>query len=133
MEPSAAFVSRVGTLNFPGIHPTWATPASAAASTTRSCPFAFHAPAPDHWDATHEHDEASELTDELCIIGGELSTTLPLYVPPTLNLKTHVHTRPVGVRPLIELEPTDHPLAVEQREGITTQRVEEIAAQLLHQ
>ena len=62
---------------------------------------------------------------------GWLSTSLPLY-PETLNLKTHVHTRPVGQRPFIELEPTDHPLAVEQHEGITMDRVKEIASQLMH-
>jgi hypothetical protein len=49
-----------------------------------------------------------------------------------LNLKTHVHARPVGQRPFIELEPTDHPLAVEQRSGITMARVREIAAAMLH-
>jgi len=43
-----------------------------------------------------------------------------------------VHTHPVGVRPEIELEPTEHPLAVEQREGITWERVDEIAAIMLH-
>jgi len=62
---------------------------------------------------------------------GWLSTALPLY-PETLHLKTHVHTRPVGERPFIELEPTDHPLAVEQRHGITMERVREIAEALLH-
>jgi hypothetical protein len=62
---------------------------------------------------------------------GWLSTRLPLY-PETLSLKTNVRTRPVGQRPFIELEPTDHPLAVEQRNGITMARVREIAAALLH-
>lgn len=62
---------------------------------------------------------------------GWLCTALPLY-PTTLNLKTHVHTRPLGERPLVELEPTDHPLAVEQRNGITMDRVREIAENLLH-
>lgn len=32
----------------------------------------------------------------------------------------------------MQLEPTDHPLALEQREGITLQRVQAIAARLLH-
>jgi hypothetical protein len=63
---------------------------------------------------------------------GWLSTELPLYEPSTLQLKTNVHTQPVGKRPLIELEPTDHPLAVEQRAGITLARVQEIAETLLH-
>jgi len=62
---------------------------------------------------------------------GWLSTQLPCY-PETLNLKTHVHTRPVGQRPFIELEPTAHPLAVEQREGISCERVQEIAETVLH-
>jgi hypothetical protein len=43
-----------------------------------------------------------------------------------------VHTREVGQRPRIELEPTDHPLAVEQRQGITRERVQEIAEIVLH-
>lgn len=63
---------------------------------------------------------------------GWLSTQLPVYAPTTINLKTHVHTRPVGERPFIELEPTDHPLAVEQRKGITLARVREFADILLH-
>lgn len=62
---------------------------------------------------------------------GWLWTTLPLH-PETLHLKTYVHTRSRGVRPMVELEPTDHPLAVEQRQGITMARVQEIASALLH-
>jgi hypothetical protein len=62
---------------------------------------------------------------------GWVSTSLPGY-PETLNLKANVHSRPVGHRPLIELEPTDHPLAVEQREGITMARVQEIVEIVLH-
>ena len=56
---------------------------------------------------------------------------LSLY-PDTLHLKTHVHTRPLGQRPFVELEPTDHPLVVEQQEGITMARVREMAEALLH-
>jgi hypothetical protein len=62
---------------------------------------------------------------------GWLSTSLPSY-PETLRFKTMVHTREVGRRPRIELQPTDHPLAVEQRHGITWERVQEIAEQVLH-
>jgi hypothetical protein len=62
---------------------------------------------------------------------GWLNTNLPLY-PPTLSLKTHVHFRGGNLRPSIELEPTDHPLAVDQRRGITIERVQEIAAALFH-
>jgi hypothetical protein len=62
---------------------------------------------------------------------GWVSTTLPCYLD-TLNLKAMVHTRPVGQRPYIELEPTDHPLAMEQRNGIDLARVQEIAELLMH-
>jgi hypothetical protein len=63
---------------------------------------------------------------------GWLSTEIPVYQPSTLNLKTHLRTQPVGVRPLVELEPTDHPLALEQRTGITLARVRQIAEHLHH-
>ena len=63
---------------------------------------------------------------------GWFSCMLPGY-PPTLNLKSLVHTSPVGQRPTIELEPTDHPLSIEQREGITLTRVQEFAEIHLHQ
>jgi hypothetical protein len=63
---------------------------------------------------------------------GWLSTELEMYSPSTLSLKTYVHTQPVGLRPLVELEPTDHPLALEQRDGITLARVQEFAERLLH-
>lgn len=63
---------------------------------------------------------------------GWLSTKLPCYDDDTFLLKTNVHTRPVGERPYVELEPTDHPLAIEQRNGITVKRVQEIAECVSH-
>jgi hypothetical protein len=36
------------------------------------------------------------------------------------------------VRPYIELEPTEHPLAVEQRRGMTVERMAEICSRLEH-
>jgi len=62
---------------------------------------------------------------------GWLSAELALY-PSTENLKTRVHLRDNGIRPYIELEPTNHPLAIEQREGITSDRVAEIYAFHVH-
>ena len=62
---------------------------------------------------------------------GWLCTLIPGY-PDTLAIKTHVHLRPGNQRPFIELEPTDHPLAVEQRNGITMTRVREIVEAYLH-
>jgi hypothetical protein len=62
---------------------------------------------------------------------GWLSAELPLY-PRTENLKTRIHLRNDGIRPYIELEPTDHPLALEQRNGISVARVAEIYAHFEH-
>ena len=53
---------------------------------------------------------------------GWLQSHIRLY-PETCTLKARVHLRDQGTRPYIELEPTDHPLAIEQREGITRTRV----------
>lgn len=58
---------------------------------------------------------------------GWFSNRLPGY-PDTLNLKCQIHPQPNRQRPHIELEPTDHPLAVEQRHGITLDRLLEIYA-----
>jgi hypothetical protein len=63
---------------------------------------------------------------------GWLCNNISVY-PPTLNLKTNLHLRGGGKRPFIELEPTDHPLAIEQRQGVSIKRVEEIAAALSQQ
>jgi hypothetical protein len=52
--------------------------------------------------------------------------------PETMNLKARVHLRDDGLRPRIELEPTDHPLALEQRNGISVDRVAEIYAIMMH-
>jgi hypothetical protein len=72
----------------------------------------------EHWDNPDR--------EELEPMFGWLSTMLPLY-PETTNLKTYVHTRSLELRPYIELEPTDHPLSIEQQQGITIERVKEIA------
>lgn len=63
---------------------------------------------------------------------GWFNTSLPKNIyPETLNLKTSVQLCNKK-RPLIELEPTEHPLAVEQRNGITRKRVQEIAEIIMH-
>ena len=62
---------------------------------------------------------------------GWLANKLPGY-PDTLNLKTTVQSRNVKWRPYVTLEPIDHPLALEQRNGISFARVQEITALTLH-
>jgi hypothetical protein len=61
---------------------------------------------------------------------GWLCNTIYGY-PDTYGLKTNVHLRNNRERPFVELEPTDHPLAIEQRTGISLSRAEEIVATLL--
>ncbi|MCA8024011.1 DUF2199 domain-containing protein [Burkholderia cepacia] len=62
---------------------------------------------------------------------GWLNAWLKPY-PDTMNLKTRVHLRDDGIRPYIELEPTDHSLSIEQRNGISVERVAEIYALMVH-
>lgn len=62
---------------------------------------------------------------------GWLNASLRPY-PETANLKIMVHLRNNGIRPAIEIEPTDHPLAVEQREGISADRLAEIYRIIVH-
>jgi hypothetical protein len=62
---------------------------------------------------------------------GWLCSAIPGY-PDTQQLKTMVRVRSWPTRPFVELEPTNHPLAVEQREGITVARAREIAERVMH-
>lgn len=62
---------------------------------------------------------------------GWLNTALSPY-PDTANLKTRVHLRDEGIRPFIELEPTEHPLAVEQCNGISVERLASLYALVMH-
>ncbi len=62
---------------------------------------------------------------------GWLNAWLKPY-PDMMNLKTRVHLRDRGVRPWIELEPTDHPISIEQRHGIGVDRVAEIYQIMMH-
>jgi hypothetical protein len=50
----------------------------------------------------------------------------------TFNLEVNIQTQPVGQRPQFTVIDEGHPLAIEQRNGITMERVEEIAAMMLH-
>lgn len=77
----------------------------------------------DHWDDPQREKIGPHF--------GWLCSELPFY-PSTMFLKAHVVQRPPGVRPLVVLERTNHPLALEQRNGIDPERVRRIVADLLH-
>jgi hypothetical protein len=58
---------------------------------------------------------------------GWLCTPLMGY-PDTLLLKTYVHVQPWPERPLVELEPTTHPLSVDYHHGVSIERALELVA-----
>ena len=57
---------------------------------------------------------------------GWLCTRIDYYSEDTLFLKTRVHFRGGGQRPLVELESTEHPLAVDQGQGINLDKAWDI-------
>lgn len=78
----------------------------------------------EHWD-----DPDREALPPLF---GWLCSALP-YEPTTLGLRTQVHSRAPGLVPLVEVEPTVHPLAQEQARGIPVHRVAELNAAVLRE
>lgn len=62
---------------------------------------------------------------------GWFSTELPGY-PDTVNLKCMIHQRPPGLRPLLELEDCDHPLARHFHDGIPSDALVQIVEPLIH-
>jgi hypothetical protein len=62
---------------------------------------------------------------------GWFNNLLPYY-PNTLGLKTQAHVQRGGKRPLLELEPTDHPLSLDQRNGIAPDQAALIYARAMH-
>nr|WP_052948846.1 DUF2199 domain-containing protein [Mesobacillus campisalis] len=85
-----------------------------------------------NFNKTIENWDIEGREEELEPMFGWLSTSIPCY-PETINLKTMVHTRPLGVTPYIELEPTEHPLALEQSNGIPMERIKQLAEELCEQ
>lgn len=59
---------------------------------------------------------------------GWLCTSISGYPDPE-EIRCYVHLRSGNLRPRIVLEPTDYPMAVEQRTGITLDRIKQIAAE----
>jgi hypothetical protein len=71
------------------------------------------------WDSPIPDDEPPRF--------GWLCSWIDGYPEPH-DIRCHVFLRSGNLRPRIILEPTDYPLAVEQHQGITLDRVKEIAA-----
>jgi len=62
---------------------------------------------------------------------GWVCNSIPGY-PETQLLKARLHVRTYPQRPWIELEPTEHRLALDQRRGITREHAISLAERLLH-
>jgi hypothetical protein len=77
----------------------------------------------DRWEAA---DRASDPP-----YFGWLSSPIAAW-PSTVHLKLSVQSRPPRITPLFTVEPTEHPLALDQHNGISLKRWHEIADQLLH-
>jgi hypothetical protein len=78
----------------------------------------------DNWDNPQR--------DKLGPYFGWLCTRIPGY-PDTIFLRTMIHNRGVGLRPLAELEPTEHPLSQHQHNGMPFQEMQDMAVRLLHE
>lgn len=79
---------------------------------------------------TQERWRAPDRSDDPPYVG-RLCSAIPVY-PDTIHLRLSVQTRRPGLIPLITIEPTKHPLALDQRRGISVQRWHELAHCLLH-
>ena len=77
-----------------------------------------------------DHPEADDLAQGGPWFGW-LSNSVPVY-PQTLNLKTNVYLRGDRWRPRLEVQPSDHPLALDQRNGITISHARELSARWHH-
>jgi len=69
--------------------------------------------------------------DETDSYFGWFSNRLPFY-PDTINLKTNVRPRNGGARPILELQPTEHPLAIHYLHGISVHEAQQIAELAMH-
>jgi hypothetical protein len=65
-------------------------------------------------------------SDQIGPFFGWLSTRLSCYDEDTFCLKTMAHFRGAKTRPLIEVEPTNHPLAIDQEKGMSLERAWEL-------
>jgi hypothetical protein len=63
---------------------------------------------------------------------GRLANRLPGYDSDAFNLKCTIKLQHLGMRPLFVIDEPEHPLAREQRNGISLQRARTIAAIVRH-
>lgn len=79
----------------------------------------------DHYVETYD---SPNTTDQYF---GWFCNYLPYYEN-TYALKTQAHPRSGNTRPYIELEESDHQLSIDYHQGITIQKAQKIAEQIMH-
>ena len=84
------------------------------------------------YDEIREHWQTPGREKVIGPYKGRLNNGLSEYSPTTLNLKCTIRVQPIGSRPLFFIDEPEHPLAIEQRHGISLERVQHIASALIH-
>lgn len=77
----------------------------------------------DRWDAVDRGSDAPYF--------GWLCSPISIY-PSTVHLKLSVQPRSPGFTPLLTVEESEHPISIDQCQGISIERWQEIVHQLLH-
>ncbi len=72
----------------------------------------------ENYRAYVEHPESNSIGPFF----GWLCTRIDYYATTTEMLKTRAHYWGAALRPSIELQPSDHPLAIDQSQGITLEK-----------
>ena len=76
----------------------------------------------ENYETYLEHYDSAEIGPFF----GWLCTRISYYEEDTMLLKTMAHFRGDGLRPAIVLEPSAHPLSIDQQEGISLRKAWEI-------
>jgi hypothetical protein len=84
----------------------------------------------EHFKWYVDHPEADD-RDQGDPWFGWLSNSVPVY-PETLSLKTNVYLRGRQWRPRIQVQPSDHSLALDQQKGITIGHARDLSARWHH-
>ena len=88
---------------------------------------------PEDFAVISEHWESSGREDLIGPFKGRLANGLSdIYKPSCANLKCTIRIQPILERPLFFIDEPEHPLALEQRRGVSLERLQEFASRLMH-
>ncbi|HWY70709.1 MAG TPA: DUF2199 domain-containing protein [Terriglobales bacterium] len=88
---------------------------------------------PNDFERIHANWETPGREELIGPFKGRLANGLrDIYQPSLANLKCTIRIQPIHQRPTIFIDEPSHPLAIEQRNGITLERVQHLAGRLVH-